>query len=290
MPYKILAATENMPYADWLKLRRQGIGGSDASVVCGINKWKSATELWLDKTGQIPHQEAGESAYWGTQLEPFVRSEFTKRTGIEIIPHNQLLQSIEYPYMLANLDGTCIHPTLGECIFEAKTSSAHRRTEWDDSIPDEYMLQVQHYMAVTGFPGAYVAVLIGGNTFKWYFIERDNDLISMLIELEFEFWQHVQSGTAPEMDGSDASAEFLNKRFPNSIPKSRIVLPQNATKLVYDYIIAAEKVKEFSTQKQLAENQLKQMLGENEIGETQTHMVLWKSTKKCRRFSIKAAI
>lgn len=42
-------------------------------------------ELWLDKTGQIPAQEAGEAAYWGTQLESLVRAEFTKRTGIEVM-------------------------------------------------------------------------------------------------------------------------------------------------------------------------------------------------------------
>ena len=75
MPAKALVSTENMPYEDWLEYRRLGIGGSDASVVCGINRYKSPVELWLDKTSQLPPQEAGEAAYWGTQLEPFVRSE-----------------------------------------------------------------------------------------------------------------------------------------------------------------------------------------------------------------------
>ena len=82
MPAKILVSTEDMPYADWLEYRKQGIGGSDASVVCGINRYKSPVELWMEKTDQMPSQEAGEAAYWGTQLEPFVRAEFTKRTGI----------------------------------------------------------------------------------------------------------------------------------------------------------------------------------------------------------------
>ena len=55
----ILAVTENMPYEDWLEWRKKGIGGSDASVVCGISRYKSPVELWLDKTGQLPYQEAG---------------------------------------------------------------------------------------------------------------------------------------------------------------------------------------------------------------------------------------
>ena len=63
MAFKVLASTENMPYPEWLEWRKKGIGGSDASVVCGISRYKSLVELWLDKTGQIPSAEAGEAAY-----------------------------------------------------------------------------------------------------------------------------------------------------------------------------------------------------------------------------------
>ena len=183
----ILVSTENMPYDEWLDWRKKGIGGSDASVVCGINRYKSPVELWMDKTNQLPYQEAGEAAYWGTQLEALVKAEFTKRTGIEVKQVNQLLQSEAHPFMLANLDGECIHPIHGKCVFEAKTASAYKFGEWEDAIPDEYILQVQHYMAVTGYKGTYIAVLIGGNTFRWKFIERDEELISMLIQLESDF-------------------------------------------------------------------------------------------------------
>ena len=193
MPAKILVSTENLPYADWLEYRKQGIGGSDASVVCGINRYKSPVELWMEKTNQLSAQEAGEAAYWGTQLEPFVRAEFTKRTGIKVNLANYILQSEEYPFMLANLDGNCEVLDVGTCGFEAKTASAYKAGEWEDTIPDEYMIQVQHYMAVTGYAGFYIAVLIGGNTFKWKFVERDEELISMLIELETAFWNHVQT-------------------------------------------------------------------------------------------------
>ena len=73
MSAKILTSTENMPYDDWLEWRRRGIGGSDASVVCGINRYKSPMKLWLDKTDQLPIPESGEAAYWGTKLEALVR-------------------------------------------------------------------------------------------------------------------------------------------------------------------------------------------------------------------------
>ena len=281
MPAKILVSTEDMPYADWLEYRKQGIGGSDASVVCGINRYKSPVELWMEKTDQMPSQEAGEAAYWGTQLEPFVRAEFTKRTGIEVIHTMQLLQSEEHPFMLANLDGICEVPDVGTCIFEAKTASAYKAGEWEDTIPDEYMLQVQHYMAVTGYAGTYIAVLIGGNTFKWRFVERDEELVSMLIELEAAFWNHVQDGTPPPLDGSDASAKFLAERFPMSKPTSHITLPDTAADLLAQYE-ACEELEIVTEKKQKAENLLKEMMGENEVGTTGDRIVTWKSVSQER--------
>ena len=282
MSAKILASTENMPYEDWLEYRKQGIGGSDASVVCGINRYKSPVELWLEKTNQLPPQEAGEAAYWGTLLEALVRAEFTKRTGIEVKQIKQLLQSEKHPFMLANLDGICEVPDVGTCVFEAKTASAFKAGEWDDTIPDEYQLQVQHYMAVTGYQGAYIAVLIGGNAFRWKFIERDEELISMLIELESAFWTHVQDGTPPPLDGSDASVRFLNERFPNSIPKSQITLPDAAADLLDQYDKACEQLEAVTEQKQRAENLLKEMLGENEIGTSGDRVISWKSVSQER--------
>lgn len=314
MPANILTATENMPYEEWLEYRKRGIGGSDAAVVCGISRYKTPVELWMEKTGQLPPQEAGEAAYWGTQLEGLVRAEFTKRTGIEVTRVNQMLQSETHPFMLANLDGVCTHPDYGLCGFEAKTASAYKAGEWEGAIPDEYQLQIQHYMAVTGYAGFYIAVLIGGNTFRWRFVERDEELISLLTELEADFWAHVEQELPPPLDGSDASTKFLADRFPGSAPHSRIALPDAAAGLIRQYDAACERLKAITEQKQEAENLLKEMLGDSETGTAGDRIVTWKSvvqerldsrTLKAehpmlyqkyvnktsyRRFSIKAAV
>ena len=77
-----------------------------------------------------------EAAYWGTMLESVVRDEFAKRTGLKVAPVNYILQSREYPFMLANLDGAVLCPTHGKCVFEAKTASAFKAGEWeDDAVP-----------------------------------------------------------------------------------------------------------------------------------------------------------
>ena len=278
----VVTETEHLPYKEWLEYRKQGIGGSDASVVCGMNRYKSSIELWMEKTDQLPYQEAGEAAYWGTQLEELVRLEFTKRTKIEVKQVKQLLKSKEYPFMMANLDGVCEHPDYGTCIFEAKTASAYRMREWEDSIPDEYQLQIQHYMAVTGFQGAYIAVLIGGNTFRWQFVARDEELISMLIQLEKDFWRHVQENIPLPMDGSQAAASLLTQKFPDSKPKSHITLPEGAMELIERYDQACEQLDIITQQKREAENRLKEMIGEHEIGTVGNRIVTWKSISQER--------
>ncbi len=278
----VLTSTENMPYKEWLDWRRNGIGGSDASVVCGVNKYKSPVELFMEKMGQQTLEEAGESAYWGKVLESVVMAEFTKRTGIEVLTVNKLLQSKEYPFMLANLDGVCKHPSYGTCVFEAKTASAYKSGEWGDTIPQEYILQLQHYLAVCGYAGAYIAVLIGGNTFKWSFIKRDEELISKLIQWESDFWGHVQADIPPALDGSEASAKYLSKRFPKSLTLSKIKLPETAIELIRQYEVACEKGDAFNEQKQRAENLLKEMMGEHEIGVAGDRIITWKTVNQER--------
>lgn len=282
MSAKVLITTEDLPYVDWLEYRKTGMGGSDASVVCGISRYKSLVELWMEKTGQLPPQEAGEAAYWGTMLESVVREEFTKRTGIEVGKPSVILQSEEHPFMLANVDGICEHPELGACIFEAKTASAYKAGEWEDTIPDEYMCQVQHYMAVTGYQGAYIAVLIGGNTFRWKFVERDEELISMLLELESAFWSYVQDYTPPPLDGSDASKKFISERFPSSTPSSHITLPDTAADLLAQYDEACEELEIVTEKKQRAENLLKEMMGSNEVGVAGGRVITWKNVEQER--------
>ena len=225
----------------------------------------------------MPDQEVGEAAYWGTQLEGLVRAEFTKRTGIQVEHRMELLRSDEHPFMQANLDGTCLHPDLGPCIFEAKTASAFKAGEWEDSIPDEYFLQVQHYMAVTGYQGTYIAALIGGNTFRWKFIPRDEELITLLVQLEADFWQHVQSETPPPLDGSSASARFLAECFPSSLSRSTVELPDQAATLIQQYDEASQQIKALAEQKQEAENLLKEMMGDHETGMVGDHPVTWKN-------------
>ncbi len=278
MNANVLVSTKDMKYQEWLEYRRRGIGGSDVAAVCGLSKWRSPMEVWLDKTGQIEPKPAGEAAYWGTIMEPIIRQEFADRTGFKIRQVNAILQHKRFKFMQANLDGIVTDPNLGgDGIFEAKTASAYRAAEWEQGVPEEYQLQVQHYMAVTGLSFAWVAVLIGGNQFVWRLIERDEGIIDLLIQMESRFWKLVETGVAPEIDGSPASTELLNRLYPESKPKSIIDLPVDSYKWVQQFEQFQREEKDAALKKEEAANHLKELLGDSEVGLIQGRTVTWKT-------------
>lgn len=277
---KVLAKTAGMPREEWLRWRTKGIGGSDVSIIAGINPFKSVHQLWLEKTGQVePEQTDSEYAHFGTLLEPLIRKEFMERTGLKVRQKHMLLQSEEYPFMLADLDGV-INGGGEMSIFEAKTASAYKQDTWEESVPAGYILQVQHYMAVTGAKKTYVAALVGGNHFYIHEIERDDEMIAKIIAMEKYFWEtYVIGGVEPVPDGSDATTDYFNKRFQNSSGET-VTLPEEALTVCEEYEKISRELKELETAKNAAANQLKSYLKEAEVGVVGDRRVTWKQISK----------
>lgn len=277
---RVVVKTNNLPREEWLKYRTQGIGGSDVSIIAGINSFKSVHQLWLEKTGQAePEQTESEYAHFGTLLEPIVRKEFTARTGIKVRQKHMLLQSEEYPFMFADLDGV-INENGKLAIFEAKTASQYKLDTWEEEVPAGYILQVQHYMAVTGAQKTYIAALVGGNHFVYHVVERDERLIGKIIAMEKYFWEtYVIGGVEPVPDGSEATTNYFNSRFGNSNGQA-IELPEEALAVCEEYERLSEQLKELETARSAAANQLKSYLKEAESGTVGGRKITWKQIYK----------
>lgn len=277
---QVVVKTNNLTREEWLKFRTGGIGGSDVSIIAGINPFKSVHQLWLEKTGQIePEQTESEYAHFGTLLEPIVRKEFTERTGIKVRQKHMLLQSSDYPFMLADLDGV-INEDGEMAIFEAKTASQYKMDTWEEEVPAGYILQVQHYMAVTGAKKTYIAALVGGNHFVYHLVERDEVMIAKIIAMEKYFWEtHVIGGVEPIPDGSEATTNYFNSKFSESNGQI-IELPEEALAICDEYERLSEQLKELETAKSAAANQLKSYLKEAEVGTVGDRKIVWKQIFK----------
>ena len=273
---KSVISTKNLSHADWLRYRTMGIGGSDVSIIAGINPYKSAYQLWLEKTGQTePAESENEYTHFGTVLEPVIRREFMERTGLKVRQKHMLLQSEEYPFMIANLDGV-INLNGEMCIFEAKTASAYKLDEWQSGIPPEYMLQVQHYMAVTDARKTYIAALIGGNHFLYKLVERDNEIISKIIAMEKYFWEvNVLVRIAPDIDGTRATTEYFNSKY-NSSNGLAVRLPEELVSECEEYNRLADEIDRLTSAKDAVCNRIKNVLKENETGFAGEYKISWK--------------
>lgn len=206
-----VVSLEGLDRDDWLAWRRQGIGGSDAAAICGISPWRSRLEVWADKLGALPASEETEAMRWGTLLEDVIAGEVERTTpGLQLHRVAHMVRHPGHYWMLANIDRAAVLD--GRCgVYEGKTTGAWSADGWaDGQIPDQYLLQGQHYLAVTGLPYVLYAVLIGGQRLQTGVVDRDDELIDHLVELEHEFWfDHVLTGRPPPPDGSKATTDLL---------------------------------------------------------------------------------
>ena len=194
----------------WLAERRKGIGSSDAAAIAGLapEGWGSALSVYLDKLGQLPERTT-EPMRWGTRLEPAIAAAYQEETGVEISqPAPLIVRHPEHSWMLASPDRLA-----ADRIVELKTCSAFHAEQWGepgtDEVPEHYLVQVQHQLAVTGMDLADVAVLIGGQDFRVYTLFRSEALISRLLEIEAAFWERVQQRQPPEPDWSHPNTPAL---------------------------------------------------------------------------------
>lgn len=215
MQSNVLINTLDMNHEEWLKQRQYGIGGSDAAAIAGLNPWKSQISVYLDKIGQSEPIEDNERMRIGRDLEDYVAQRFSEATGFKVRRRNAILQHQEYDFMLANVDRLIVGKDEG---LECKTTNSYAKKDWEDEeIPIQYEIQCHHYMAVTGYKAWWIAVLIGNEKFVYKKIERDEEVIKNLIQIEKEFWNnHILSKQMPAPDGSENATELIKEMYPTS--------------------------------------------------------------------------
>ena len=280
----ILSVKEAEDHERWLAVRSKGIGGSDAAVILGLNDYKSPYELWLEKTGQAEPEDlsGNQRVYWGTKNEANIAEWFTETTGKKV-RRLGTLQRKEHPFMLANVDRMVIGEDAG---LEIKTAGVSQARKWkDDEVPDAYYCQCLHYMAVTGAPYWYIAVLIGGNEASYKRIERNEGDIKTLIDAEKEFWNLVETNTPPPVDGSPSCSHALSEHF-NEPTDAGIPLPYEARTLIEGVERNTATKRQYEDAITLSQNKLKAMLGDYETGLVDGYKVTWKTTKPRETISL----
>ena len=219
--------------------------------------------------------------YWGNVLEPVVAWHYSKRTKNKVRRINAVLQhpDPELPWMLANIDREVIGADDVQ-ILECKTAGINGARLWKEGVPEYVQLQVMHQLAVTGKQAADVAVLLGGQTLEIHRIERDEQMIARLIELERQFWHYVETDTPPPADGSASAEMALRSLYPED--NGQTLDLSNHAGLTAAYI-ELKVVRQSIAEKETREAQLKQMLqqamGDASRAEFSHGFISWKKSK-----------
>lgn len=273
-------ATADMDTAEWLRLRKTGIGGSDAAAVCGMNPFSSPMKVFQDKTsGEITEQDS-EAVRQGHDLEDYVAKRFMEAAGVKVRCSNYMYRSVEHPFMIADVDRLVVGEDAG---LECKTASAYSADKWKDGeIPLHYVIQCMHYMAVTQKHTWYIAAVILGREFIYRKLEWNDEIIERLIEAEENFWKgYVEPGIIPPPDGSVACDAVLNRYFHTARKQSAVALVGFDEKLRYREEIL-QKISKLEEEQKKIEQEVKLFMKDNELASSRSYRVSWGSVDTSR--------
>lgn len=276
---KKIVSTLNLSREEWLKYRKKGICGTDAGAITGFNPYVSAFSVYRDKTSDEISEFDNETMRQGRDMEDYVARRFMEETGKQVRRANAIYKNEKHPIMLADFDRLIVGEKAG---LECKTVSPYSADKWSDGkIPMHYQMQVQHYLAVSGYECWYIAALIFGRDFIIRKIERDEELINNLTVIEENWWEkHIVENTIPEPDGSTAYTKLLNEYYHSDRDKTVKLYGMDKTLERRGEIDSL--IKKLNTEKEAIDQRIKINLEDASYGETEKYKVSWIDTVQNR--------
>lgn len=276
---KKIVSTLNLSREEWLKYRKKGICGTDAGAITGFNPYVSAFSVYKDKTSDEISEFDNEAMRQGRDMEDYVARRFMEETGKQVRRANAIYENEKHPIMLADFDRLIVGEKAG---LECKTVSPYSADKWSDGkIPMHYQMQVQHYLAVSGYDCWYIAALIFGRDFIIRKIERDEELINNLIVIEENRWKkHIVENTIPEPDGSTAYTKLLNEYYHSDRDKTVKLYGMDKTLERRGEIDSL--INKLNIEKEAIDQRIKINLEDASYGETEKYKISWIDTVQNR--------
>jgi putative phage-type endonuclease len=284
---------------DFALLRAKSLGGSDVGAVLGLSKYRSAVDVWMEKTGKEVGIRDSLPLRFGQFNEAFVASEYALATGLSLAPHEAAVVHPEHSYMHGHIDRFVLSgglPLIGSDgritasrILECKTANPFAQSEWgeagSDQVPHSYLVQCVWYMMLTNIDRTDLAVLFGNSDFRVYEISRDLELEQMVLEKAKSFWEnHVLTDTPPPATSESDYKTLFGK---STVGKS-IEAPTETCELIKKLKSLNEQVEHYEAEI----SQIKQsIMGQMQDAEVLTYhgqtLATWKAPKPSLRLDAK---
>ena len=200
-------ATQMIYSNDVKENRHEYIGASDIGVIMGVGLFKTPFQLWCEKTQRINPEESfteeqKERMDMGNMLEDVIAQKYAKKHNVSVRRAPKVYVHPDYPFLRAHADRIITGTEKG---LECKNTSEHNLDKWQGAdIPEQYILQCQWLMGLSGRKEWDIAVLIGGNKYKDKPLKFDKDLFDMMVEKAVEFWnENVLRDVPPALTAED---------------------------------------------------------------------------------------
>ena len=243
--------------------RMTGIGGTDISCLFDKNPYKTAYDVFFEKTGQLVPEDISnqEKIRFGNYNEAYIVMRFEEETKLKVTKPEDTKKHPDYPFMIGNLDGEGVDSEGKRFVLECKTTGEYNADEWaGDKIPDYYRLQVLHYLVVTGYDYGYIAYMISNRKFDFKRVDISDRESQIIIDKCKEFWGYVESKQFPLPNPElESASSILDIMFPVSLDDEILDCTNNS--LLNDDILALKdikaKIKALEKEKEVYENKLK---------------------------------
>ena len=284
---------------DFTQDRTKYLGGSDIGAILGLSPYKTALDVWLEKTGKHVNHIDNLPIRFGTFAESFVASEYARAMGTTLLEYSKAISHPDHSYLQGHIDrfitsdsselfkadGTCTASHLLEC----KTANPFTQSQWgeagSDEVPMNYLAQCHWYLCMTQLERCDLAVLFGNSEFRIYQITRDTELESTLLEAALSFWQgHVLTDSPPN---AKTMGDY-QKLFAKEVPGKTV----EATEQTRVLIESAKEINSVIDAKEQELEQIKKVLMQ-EMQEAQEltyqgkTLATWKRPKASFRFDSK---
>lgn len=257
---------------DWLEGRKPFIGASEAPVVLNKSTFKSYYSLWAEKSGIVETPDFDtERMAWGRRLERPIAQGLAEDFDFEIIEPDFVLQdkslraAATLDFFIKNPSGAVIEQlpnATGVGVLEIKNvDSLIAQQKWEGEPDISYLIQLQHQMMLFGASWGAIGALIGGNKGVLFCYEVHEPTVETIRQEIQKFWDLVDFGVAPEMDGSYSTAETVKLQNPSDDGTVEEVTDPELDELCRQYKDFAAQEKSAKEQKTKVQNQLKEYLG-----------------------------
>lgn len=284
---------------DFALLRAKSLGGSDVGAVLGLSKYRSAVDVWMEKTGKEVGVRDSLPLRFGQFAESFVASEYALATGLSLATHDIAVVHPEYSYMHGHIDRFVLSgdlPLIGSDgqinasrILECKTANPFAQSEWgeagSDQVPLSYLVQCVWYMMLTNINRTDLAVLFGNADFRIYEISRDLELEQMVLERAKSFWENHVLRNIPPVATSESDYKTL---FGKSTVSKSVEAPAETCELIKKLKSLNEQIEHYEAEI----SQIKQsIMGQMQDAEVLTFhgqtLATWKAPKPSVRLDAK---